>query len=113
MRLKELKSYSEVQEGDYFPNFFTDCIVGASEGDDLACGIVTIVDPHKEYFSGLGGMVDGDFRVFGPQIKNVVLLRKKKDGLELLAGENVFNTLNPRYSQTSPKYTKSKELLKK
>lgn len=109
--LKKLRSYSDVQKGDYFPNFFTNCIrttnciIGAAEGNDLAYGRVTRIDPDAQCFSGPGGGYDGDFRVSGPQIKNVILLRKREGKLELLAGENIFKTLIHNDAQTSPKGT--------
>ena len=104
--LKKLRSYSDVQKGDYFPNFFTNCIIGAAEGNDIAYGRVTHIDPDAQCFSGPGGGYDGDFRVSGPQIKNVILLRKREGRLELLAGENIFKTLIYSDAQNQPKCTK-------
>ncbi len=85
--LKQLKSCSDVKEGDYFHT-----INPLTNKPCLA--IVNKVWPKDDYFEYSGRSFKGLVSNYG--LKETILLRQTKKGLDILAGEEAFQKLKPK-----------------
>jgi hypothetical protein len=85
--LKQLKSCSDVKEGDYFHT-----INPLTNKPCLA--VVNKVWAKDDYFEYSGKSFKGLVSNYG--LKETILLRKTETGLEILAGEDAFQKLLPK-----------------
>ena len=84
MQLTQLKSFQQIREGDYFYTSF---------GPSARLELARIGAVQEDLF--VAKYEYGSRIIRQEEIADVLVIIQNTEGLELLAGKNIFNTLNP------------------